>query len=100
MNVTGWREITAGTGRLWVNDETKTAVYHFSHSGVITSEISYSNAIPPSYRPIQFVRMKAHNSGLVQMYLILETNGTVRLTGTSQSSISVGCQITYAYGVQ
>lgn len=83
-----------------MNDETKTAVYYFTRTGSITSEISYSNAIPSGYRPIAYVRMKAHNSSSIFVFLNIETNGTVRITGTSQNSITAACQITYAYGVQ
>ena len=101
VHVTGWREITAGTGRLWVNDETKTAAFYFTRTGAITSEVSYANAIPSSYRPYSHVRMIAHNSTGTVIKLSVESNGTVRLTSSSYSSTSlvVACQITYAYGV-
>lgn len=97
VHVTGWRGITAGTGRLWVNDETKTAVFYFTRTGTVTSEISYSNAIPSTYRPKSMVRMKAHNTQTV--FVTIETGGTVKINGTSQDSITLGCQITYAYGL-
>ena len=98
VKVRGWREITAGTGKLWVNDETKTATFYFYRNGVITSEIHYDNAIPSGYRPRSHVRMKAHNGSTI--FVTIEDSGTVRITGTSQNSIILGCQITYAYGVQ
>ena len=82
-----------------MNDETKTAVFYFSRNGAITSEISYANAIPSGYRPYGSVRMKAHNGPATFVFLNIESSGTVRITGTSQNSISLGCQITYAYGV-
>lgn len=97
VHVTGWRTITAGNGKLWVNDETKTAVFYFTRTGSITSEISYANAIPSGYRPYSNVRMKAHNNQSV--FLTIESGGTVKINGTSSSSITVGAQITYAYGV-
>lgn len=102
VNVTGWREITAGTGRLWVNDETKTAVFHFTRTGAITSEIIHANAIPSGYRPEGFVRMIAHSSTSIIIKLVVEPNGTVRLISSNYGSTSLGinCQITYAYGVQ
>ena len=102
VHVTGWREITAGTGRLWVNDETKTAVFYFTRTGAINSEISYANAIPSGYRPYSIVRMIAHNSTNAVIKLGVESNGTVRLTSSNygSTSVSVACQITYAYGVQ
>ena len=102
VHVTGWREITIGTGRLWVNDETKTAVYYFTRTGAITTEISYANVIPSSYRPYSYVRMIAHNSTSAVIKLGVESNGTVRLTSSSYSSTSVtaACQITYGYGMQ
>ena len=101
VHVTGWREITAGTGRLWVNDETKTAVFYFTRTGAITSEISYANAIPSGYRPYNYVRMIAHNSTGTVIKLSVESNGTARLTSSSygSTSLTVACQITYAYGV-
>ena len=98
VKVRGWREITAGTGKLWVNDETKTATFYFYRTGVITSEIHYDNAIPSGYRPRSHVRMKAHNGSAI--FVTIEDSGTVRITGTSQNAITLGCQITYAYGVQ
>ena len=97
-HVTGWRGITAGTGQLWVNDETKTAAYYFTRTGTITSELSYSNAIPSGYRPKSNVRMKAHNSQSV--FLTIESGGTVKVNGTSSSSITVAAQITYGYDIQ
>ena len=102
VHVTGWREITAGTGKLWVNDETKTAVFYFTRTGAINSEISYANAIPSGYRPYSNVRMIAHNSTSAVTKVGVEGDGTVRLTSSSYSSTSltVACQITYAYGVQ
>lgn len=102
VHVTGWREITAGTGQLWVNDETKTAVFYFTRTGAITSEISYSNAIPSDYRPYSNVRMIAHNSTSAVVKLGVESNGTVRLSTSiyGSTSLTVACQITYAYGVQ
>ena len=102
VHVTGWREITAGTGKLWVNDETKTAVFYFTRTGAITTEISYSNAIPSGYRPYSAVRMIAHNSTGAVTKVGVEGDGTVRLTSSSYSStsVTVACQITYAYGVQ
>ena len=101
VNVTGWREITIGTGRLWVNDETKTAVYYFTRTGAITSEISYANAIPSGYRPYSYVRMIAHSSPNTVIKLGVEPDGTVRLTSNSYSStsITVACQITYGFGI-
>lgn len=100
VHVTGWREITAGTGKLWVNDETKTAAYYFTRTGAITTEITYANAIPSSYRPYNYVRMKAHTSNF-QGFIIIEPNGTVRFSGgTSSTSITIACQITYGYGLQ
>ena len=101
VHVTGWREITAGTGKLWVNDETKTAAFYFTRTGTITSEISYANAIPSDYRPYSNVRMIAHNSTSAVIKLGVESNGTVRLTSSSygSTSLTVSCQITYAYGV-
>lgn len=98
VHVTGWRGITAGTGKLWVNDETKTAVFYFTRTGTVTSEINYADAIPSGYRPKSNVRMKAHNTQSV--FLTIESGGTVKINGTSSSSITVGAQITYAYGVQ
>lgn len=95
--VKGWREITAGTGRLWVNDETKTAVFYFTRTGTVTSEISYADAIPSGYRPKSNVRMKAHNTQTV--FLTVESAGNVKINGSASSSITVGGQITYAYGV-
>ena len=85
-----------------MNDETKTAVFYFSRNGAITSEISYANAIPSGYRPYSHVRMIAHNSTSAVIKLGIEGNGTVRLTSSSYSSnsLTVACQITYAYGVQ
>ena len=102
VHVTGWREITAGTGKLWVNDETKTAVFYFTRTGAITTEISYAAAIPSGYRPYSNVRMIAHNSTSAVTKVGVEGDGTVRLTSSSYSSTSltVSCQITYAYGVQ
>ena len=102
VNVTGWREITIGTGRLWVNDETKTAVYYFTRTGAITTEISYANVIPSSYRPYNYIRMIAHNSTGAVIKLGVESSGTVRLTSSSYSStsVTVACQITYGYGMQ
>ena len=100
VKVRGWREITAGTGKLWVNDETKTATFYFYRTGVITSEIHYDNAIPSGYRPKSHVRMKAHNGPATFVFVTIEDSGTVRITGTSQNAITLGCQITYAYGVQ
>ena len=86
--------------RLWVNDETKTAVVHFTRTGTITSEISYANTIPEGYRPYSLVRMKAHNSSF-QGFIIIETDGTVKIGGaTTSTSITIGCQITYGYGLQ
>ena len=101
VHVTGWREITAGTGKLWVNDETKTAVFHFTRAGAITSEVTYANAIPSTYRPYSNVRMIAHNSPNTIIKLGVESNGTVRLISSSygSTSLNVACQITYAYGV-
>lgn len=96
VNVQGWRQITSGTGQLWVNDETKTAVFSFSRNGAITSEISYANAIPSPYRPSSHVRMKSHNSNN-NIFLIIEPNGTVRIMGTEQNPVTIACQITYAY---
>lgn len=81
-----------------MNDETKTATFYFYRTGVITSEIHYDNAIPSGYRPRSYVRMKAHNDSVV--FVTIEDSGTVRITGTSQNSITLGCQITYTYGVQ
>lgn len=95
VHVTGWREITAGTGRLWVNDETKIAKYFFARTGAITTAINYDNVIPSGYRPFGYVRMRVHNNASV--FLIIETNGTVRIRGTSQDSITASCQITYGY---
>lgn len=95
----GWREITIGTGKLFVNDSTKTAIFLFSRTGTITSEISYANTIPEGYRPYSIVRMKAHNSAL-QAFVDIETNGTVKLSGaTTSSSVTISCQITYGYGL-
>ena len=100
VKVRGWREITAGIGRLWVNDETKTATYIFSRTGTITSEISYANTIPKGYRPYGIVRMKAHNSAF-QGFIIIESDGTVKISGgTASTSITISCQITYGYGLQ
>lgn len=80
-----------------MNDETKTAAFYFTRTGAITGELSYSNAIPSTYRPKSNVRMKAHNGQ--STFLIIESSGTVRLNGTSSSSITVSAQITYAYGI-
>lgn len=99
VHVTGWREITAGTGKLWVNDETKTALFYFTRTGSITKEIQYANAIPSGYRPFGYVRMKAHSGPNTLVFLTVERGGTVRITGTSQDSINVACQITYSYGI-
>ena len=95
----GWREITSGTGKLFVNDSTKTAAYYFTRTGAITTEISYANAIPLTYRPYSNVRMIAHNSTSAVTKLGVESNGTVRLTSSSYSStsVSVAVWITYAY---
>lgn len=99
VHVTGWREITAGTGELWVNDETKTAVFYFTRTGAIASEIIHSNAIPSGYRPKSHVRMKAHNSTF-QGFIIIENDGTVKIMGgTISTSITISCQITYGYGL-
>ena len=102
VHVTGWREITAGTGQLWVNDETKTALFYFTRTGAIPNEIQYANAIPSGYRPYSQVRMIAHNATNAVIKVGIEGNGTVRLISSSYSSTSltVACQITYAYGVQ
>ena len=81
-----------------MNDETKTATFYFYRTGVITSEIHYDNAIPSGYRPRSHVRMKAHNGSAI--FVTIEDSGTVRITGTSQNAITLGCQITFAYGVQ
>lgn len=85
-----------------MNDETKTAVFYFTRTGAITSEISYANAIPSTYRPRGTVRMITHNSTGALAKLIVETTGTVRLNTSSygSTSLTVDCQITYAYGVQ
>ena len=96
----GWRQITSGTGKLFVNDSTKTAIFRFSRTGTITSEISYANTIPEGYRPSSIVRMKAHNS-YFQGFIIIETDGTVKISGgTASTSITISCQITYGYGLQ
>lgn len=96
----GWRKITIGTGKLFVNDSTKTAIFHFSRTGTITSEISHANIIPEGYRPYAIVRMKAHNSAF-QGFIIIEPDGTVKIGGaTTSTSITIGCQITYGYGLQ
>ena len=82
-----------------MNDETKTAAFYFTRTGAITSEINYANAIPSGYRPIAYVRMKAHTSSF-QGFIIIEPGGAVKISGaTSSTSITVGAQITYAYGV-
>ena len=99
VHVTGWREITAGTGRLWVNDETKTAVYHFTRTGTITSELSFANAIPSGYGPKSNVRMIGHNAAAGPIKIIVESSGTVKVNGTSSSSITVAAQITYGYDI-
>ena len=100
INVQGWRQITSGAGRLFVNDSTKTAIFHFSRTGTITSEISYANTIPKGYRPYGIVRMKAHNSSF-QGFIIIESDGTVKISGgTASTSITISCQITYGYGLQ
>lgn len=101
VHVRGWRKITTGTGQLWVNDETKTAVFYFTRTGAITSEISYANAIPSTYRPRGTIRMIPHNSTSATAKLIIETTGTVRLNTSSygSTSLTLECQITYAYGV-
>ena len=85
-----------------MNDETKTATYYFTRTGAITSEISYANAIPSTYRPYSHVRMIAHNSTSAVIKLGVDSSGTVRLSSSSYSSqsVSVACQITYGYGLQ
>ena len=95
--VTGYREISVTTGKLYVNDLTKTASYYFTRTGAITSEISYSNTIPSTYRPNSYVRMKAHNTQSV--FLTIESRGTVKINGSSSSSITISTWITYAYGL-
>ena len=96
--VTGYREISVTTGKLYVNDLTKTAVYKFQRTGTVTSQVLYSGVIPSGYRPSFNVRMKAHNSS-VGIFIIIETNGDVKLDGgTASSSINITGQITYAYG--
>ena len=99
VNVTGWREITVGAGKLWVNNNTKTAVYYFTRTGAISSEISYANAIPVGYRPVSAVRTLAYNATGTNFKVIIEADGTVKLNGNSSSSITVACEITYGYGV-
>ena len=100
INVQGWRQITISTGKLFVNDSTKTAIFHFSRTGTITSEISYANTIPKGYRPYGIVRMKAHTSSF-QGFIIIESDGTVKISGgTASTSITISCQITYGYGLQ
>lgn len=97
--VTGWKEINVDTGRLLVNEFMKNAIYLFSRTGTITSEITYSNVIPTNYRPMSVVRMKAHNSS-VQAFIIIEPNGNVKVGGgTTSTSITVACQMQYNYGV-
>lgn len=82
-----------------MNDETKTAVYYFTRTGAITSEISYANAIPSDYRPKSNVRMIGHNTAAGPVKIIVESNGTVKVNGSSSSSITVGAQITYGYDI-
>lgn len=99
LTVNGYKEISVTTGKLYVNDLTKTATYYFTRTGAITSEITYSNVIPQQYRPKGIVRMKAHNSTF-QASVDIETDGAVRISGgTTSSSITVNVQITYAYGL-
>lgn len=95
--VTGYREISVTTGKLYVNDLTKTASYYFTRTGSITSEISYANVIPSTYKPYSYVRMKAHNTQSV--FLTIESGGTVKINGTSSSSITISTWITYTYGL-
>ena len=80
-----------------MNDETKTAAFYFTRTGTITTEISYDNTIPSGYRPYSTVRMIAHNTAAGPIKIIVESSGTVRITGTSQNSITVSAWITYAY---
>lgn len=93
----GWKQVTVSTGNLWVNERTKIALYTFTRTGTITSEISYANVIPSAYRPKSNVRMLGHNSSSV-IRISIEGSGTVRISGgTSSSSITVACQLTYAF---
>lgn len=80
-----------------MNNATKTAAFYFTRTGTITSEISYANAIPSGYRPYSFVRMKAHSGATTQQHISIESDGTVRLTGNTSTSITVSAWIIYAY---
>ena len=93
----GWKQVTVSTGNLWVNERNKLAMYTFTKAGAITSEISYANIIPSQYRPKSNVRMLGHNSSSV-IRISIESSGTVRISGgTSSTSITVACQLTYAF---
>ena len=82
-----------------MNDETKTAAFYFTRTGAITSELSYSNAIPSTYRPKSNVRMIGHNTVAGPVKIIVESNGTVKVNGSSSSSITVAAWITYIYSI-
>ena len=93
----GWKQVTVSNGNLWVNERAKLARYVLSRTGTITSEISYSNIIPSAYRPQSNVRMLAHNSTYMGK-IVIESSGTVRISGgTSSTSITVACELTYAF---
>ena len=93
----GWKQVTVSNGNLWVNERTKLAMYTFTRTGTITSEIYYSNIIPSSYRPKEIVRMLGHNSNF-NGKLSIDTTGTVRISGgTSTTSITFACELTYAF---
>jgi hypothetical protein len=97
LRADGWKQISVSTGNLWVNERTKLAMYTFSKTGTITSEISYANTIPSAYRPKSNVRMLAHNSSSV-IRISIDSSGTVRVSGgTSSTSLTVACQLTYAF---
>jgi hypothetical protein len=92
-----WKQISVSNGNLWVNERTKLAIYTFTRTGTITSEISYANVIPSAYRPKSNVRMLGHNSSSV-IRVSIDTAGTVRVSGgTSSSSLTVACELTYAF---
>lgn len=97
LSANGWKQVTVSTGNLWVNERTKLAMYTFTRTGTITSEISYANVIPSAYRPKSNVRMLGHNSNNM-IRIGVDTGGTVRISGgTSSSSLTVACQLTYAF---
>ena len=97
LRADGWKQVTVSNGNLWVNERTKLAMYTFLRTGTITSEIYYSNIIPSAYRPKSNVRMLGHNSSSV-IRVSIDTEGTVRVSGgTSSTSLTVACELTYAF---